>query len=55
MQRLDVPVFSVPSRSVLDNYGPIEVFIVEDPDGMLIEFVALPSREEIKAFRAASP
>ncbi len=54
MQRMNVPVFSAPSRSVLDNYGPIEVFVVEDPDGVLIEFVALPTREEIKAFRARS-
>ena len=51
MQRMDVPVFSAPSRSVLENYGPIDVFIVEDPDGVMIEFVALPTREEIKAFR----
>ena len=54
MQRMDVPVYSPPSRSILENYGPIDVFIVEDPDGVMIEFVALPTREQIKAFRAKS-
>ena len=54
MQRMDVPVFSAPTRSILDNYGPIETFIVEDPDGVMIEFVALPTREQIKACRAGS-
>jgi hypothetical protein len=27
--------------------------IVEDPDGLMIELVALPTREQIMAFRAA--
>ena len=54
MQRLEVPVYSPPTRSVLENYGPIDVFIVEDPDGVMIEFVALPTREQIKAFRAGA-
>lgn len=54
MQRVGVTTFSPPQRSVLENYGPIEVFIVEDPDGVLIEFVTLPNRSEIEAFRADS-
>lgn len=54
MQRLEIPVYSPPTRSVLENYGPIDVFIVEDPDGVMIEFVALPTREQIKAFRAGA-
>jgi len=54
MQSMGVTEFSPPEKSVLQNYGEIEVFVVEDPDGVMIEFVALPTREEIKAFRATS-
>lgn len=42
-----------PRRSVLENYGEITVMIVEDPDGLMVELVALPTREQIMAFRAA--
>lgn len=42
-----------PRRSVLENYGEITVMIVEDPDGLMVELVALPTREQIMTFRAA--
>jgi lactoylglutathione lyase len=42
---------SEPVVSVLENYGPIGAFCFRDPDGNLLEIVALPSREEIKALR----
>lgn len=41
-----------PLRVRLENYGYITAFAIRDPDGILIEFVALPTREEILAFRA---
>ncbi|GAA3941067.1 hypothetical protein GCM10023085_23220 [Actinomadura viridis] len=41
-----------PRRSVLENYGPIMAFAARDPDGNLLEFVSLPSRAEVLAFRA---
>lgn len=44
---------SAPIRSVLQNYGPIDAVALRDPDGALLELVALPTREEIVAFRAA--
>lgn len=40
-----------PRRVLLDNYGYITAFAARDLDGNLLEFVSLPSREEIKAFR----
>jgi lactoylglutathione lyase len=46
--------FASPAASALPNYGTIESFIVEDPDGLLIEIVRLPSRDEIRAVRQAS-
>jgi lactoylglutathione lyase len=44
---------SEPIRSELQNYGPIDAVALRDPDGVLLELVALPTREEIVAFRAA--
>jgi len=42
-----------PNRVLLENYGYIHAFAARDPDGNLLEFVSLPTREEIKAYRAA--
>lgn len=47
-----VTIVCEPRRSVLENYGEITVLIVEDPDGLMVELVALPTRDEIMAFRA---
>jgi len=47
-----VRIVCEPRRSVLENYGEITVFIVEDPDGLMVELVALPTRDQIMAFRA---
>lgn len=44
-------VLSPPNRVLLENYGYITAFAARDLDGNLLEFVSLPSREEIKAFR----
>lgn len=41
-----------PLVSHLDGYGDILAFITEDPDGNMIEIVALPSPEEIARERA---
>ena len=41
-----------PLRMRLENYGYLVAFAARDPDGIVSEFVALPSREEIVAFRA---
>ncbi len=49
----DAPVLCAPKRSILENYGEITVCIVEDPDGLMVELVALPTREQIMAFREA--
>ncbi|SEG86315.1 Catechol 2,3-dioxygenase [Thermomonospora echinospora] len=41
-----------PQRVLLENYGYITAFAARDLDGNLLEFVSLPSREEILAFRS---
>ncbi|WP_232676217.1 VOC family protein [Nocardioides sp. R-C-SC26] len=43
-----------PNRVLLENYGYIHAFAARDPDGNLLEFVSLPTREEILAYRAAN-
>ncbi|RIV40556.1 VOC family protein [Micromonospora radicis] len=43
-----------PNRVLLDNYGYITAFAARDLDGNLLEFVSLPSREEILARRRGS-
>lgn len=50
-----VPAHAEPADAVLENYGTIRVAILLDPDGVMIELVALPTKEEIAAFRAANP
>ncbi|MDX6739446.1 VOC family protein [Actinocorallia sp. A-T 12471] len=45
---------SRPNKVLLQNYGFIHAFAAYDPDGNLLEFVALPDRAEILAFRAAA-
>lgn len=42
-----------PRRVLLENYGYLHAFAATDPDGNLLEFVSLPSREEIHAYRAS--
>jgi len=45
-------VYQPPFDSIVKNYGPVRMFICEDPDGNQVEFIALPSAETVKAFRA---
>lgn len=45
--------YDPPSYSWVENYGEIGVFVCEDPDGNQLEFVSLPTMEEIQANRAA--
>ncbi|MEU5877825.1 VOC family protein [Spirillospora sp. NPDC047279] len=49
---LGAEVLGPPNRVLLENYGHITAFAARDLDGNLLEFVSLPSREEIRAFRA---
>ncbi|QDY09237.1 VOC family protein [Micromonospora sp. HM134] len=48
---LGAECLSAPNRVLLDNYGYITAFAARDLDGNLLEFVSLPSREEILARR----
>lgn len=45
-------VYQPPFDSIVKNYGLVRMFICEDPDGNQVEFIALPSAETVKAFRA---
>jgi len=43
--------WSLPVDVTLPGYGPIQAFLAEDPDGHLVELIALPSDEQVRAFR----
>lgn len=42
---------SEPEEVPLPRYGTIVAFVCEDPDGNLVEFVSLPTREQIERAR----
>lgn len=46
--------YSRPVSNLIQNYGTVTMFMCEDPDGNQIELVCLPTREEVKAYRAAN-
>lgn len=50
---LGAELIEAPMTVTLENYGEIGAFAARDPDGNLLEFVALPTREQIRAFREA--
>ncbi|QFG24653.1 VOC family protein [Actinomadura sp. WMMB 499] len=51
LARLGADCLGPPRRQLLENYGYITAFAARDPDGNLLEFVSLPGRAEILAFR----
>jgi catechol 2,3-dioxygenase-like lactoylglutathione lyase family enzyme len=48
-----VELFSPITPVDLEGYPRFQTLLVEDPDGLLIELIQLPTREEVRAFRAA--
>ena len=49
---MGVNCYTPPTTNVLTNYGRITVFFCDDPDGNMVEVIALPSDEEVREFRA---
>jgi catechol 2,3-dioxygenase-like lactoylglutathione lyase family enzyme len=49
---LGAEVYSEPTTTIVKNYGPVTLFLCEDPDGNQVELIALPSREVVREFRA---
>jgi lactoylglutathione lyase len=45
-------VYSDPTTTIVKNYGPVTLFLCEDPDGTQVELIALPSPETVREFRA---
>ena len=48
-----VELFSPITPVDLEGYPRFHTLLVEDPDGLLIELIQLPTREDVRAFRAA--
>lgn len=53
LETVGADTWTEPLVSHLDGYGDILAFITEDPDGNMIEIVALPGPDEIARERAA--
>lgn len=51
---MGVECYTEPTSNVLTNYGKVTLFFAVDPDGNDVEVIALPTDEEVKAFRAAT-
>ena len=47
-------VYSEPTTTIVKNYGPVTLFLCEDPDGTQVELMALPSPETVREFRASA-
>ncbi|MGX4695418.1 VOC family protein [Streptomyces sp. JNUCC 63] len=54
LQDMGVHCYTEPTTNTLTNYGPVTLFFCEDPDGNQVEVIALPTQEEVRAFRAAT-
>lgn len=50
---LGAVVYSEPTTTVVKNYGPVTLFLCEDPDGNQVELIALPTAEQVREFRAS--
>lgn len=48
-----VALYSPITPVELEGYPRFHTLLIEDPDGLLIELIQLPTREEVRAFRAA--
>jgi lactoylglutathione lyase len=52
LDALGVPLWSEITPVELEGYPPFRTMLFEDPDGLLIEVIQLPTREEVRAYRA---
>ena len=52
LEALGVQCYSEPTSLELPNYGEIRVIIFDDPDGVMIELMQLPTAEAVQKFRA---
>ena len=53
LQERGIECYSEPQALPLEGYGPIRAIVFEDPDGVLIELIQLPSADEIRRVREA--
>lgn len=48
-----IELYSPITAVELEGYPSFQTLLVEDPDGLLIELIQLPTQDEVRAFRAA--
>ncbi len=48
-----IEFYTEPQKLELKGYGFLKAIIFEDPDGIMIELIELPSMEDVKTYRAS--
>lgn len=51
LQELGVKCYGEPSTMEIPAYGDVRVILFEDPDGIMIELMQLPTAEDVRAHR----
>ncbi len=51
VQKYQVLPWTLPKTSTIPNYGTIRTVVIEDPDGLMIEILELPTRDSIMKLR----
>lgn len=52
LEEKGIPLWSPPTPVELEGYPVFYTLLLEDPDGLVIEVIKLPTRDEVRAFRA---
>jgi hypothetical protein len=53
LQAQGIQCTAEPQTLKLEGYGAIQAVVFEDPDGVMIELIQLPSADEIRRMREA--
>lgn len=51
LQKKGIQCYAEPQEMSLEGYGSVRALVFEDPDGVMIELIQLPSAEEIRRVR----
>lgn len=51
LEGLGVKCYGAPSTMEIPEYGDVRVILFEDPDGIMIELMQLPTAEDVRAHR----
>ena len=53
LEAASIPLYSPITPVELEGYPRFHTMLLQDPDGLLIELIQLPTRDDVRAYRAA--